>query len=198
MSYADLVRPSLGDYTAVAWGDQTCDNFEWVTHKPDGGTPTGAPAARLWRSTNQNSVSSGEGISFATADASYIRGGFNFGTPPEAALVVPTGAFGIYAVGGCARLACTYDGSGVGEIGLQLRMTATSPTSAIIAAGSVVNEASGLRHVDIAVSTEVLVTEPSSSFSLEVFYSNQTTVDVVSSSDKFSPVLWARWVGQPN
>ena len=190
-NYADLPGISLGDVGTEGWADQVRDNFDWVTHRPNAGSQSGAPAARLGRASTEAGWPSGSGIPFLNADTYYNRGGLITVSGAEATLIVPTGGAGIYEIGGAARLACTYAGSGSGEVGISLAIGAA--TLDYVSRPSEVGSGSTVKTHRLSLSTEYLCAE-GDYIQLVLLHTNQSNVDVVSSG-AYSPVLWARWMG---
>ncbi len=177
--------------TAADMNAYVRDNERWLAYAPTGGAALG----ELWRSTNQTAIASDDAIVFDTPYRNLIsttaRGGILNGSGPYT-LRVPSGGEGVYAVGGCARLAATYDGSGAGEVGISL--VYDTGTEYTVDASTVIHEGGAARTFRFSVSAQFEASAANAIFELHVIYQNMSNVDVVS-ADIYSPVLWARRIG---
>jgi hypothetical protein len=170
--------------TAADMNTYTRDNGRWLSHSATGG----APCCRVFNSTSITGIGSGAAITFDSE--SFDVGGMHSTVTSTERLTVPTGGGGLYMLGGMARLQAAYDGSGNGEVGLQIVVNGTTT----IGVTRVVNEFATSRTWYVNV-TAVWRMSAGDYATLQVGYLNQTNVDVIAGTN-YSPTFWAIWMGE--
>lgn len=193
MSLTDPKTYASGDVlTAADLNTYQRDNMRWVIH--DSASGIGAPAARLWRSTDQTALTSGENIAFtdATGGSPGFDGRGSLVSASSPYTLQPP-LYGMYLVGAAAVVRGTYDGSGTGTVSLRINADAGDLVNDTKICEFASQRAFTLGAVTLVVSTGWVNEE----FSAYVVFTNQSNVDVAA-TDPYSPILWAIWLGTDN
>lgn len=170
--------------TAADLNTYVRDNGRWLSHASTGGSPT----CRVYNSTTITGVSSGTAIPLDSER--WDVGNMHSTVSTTSRVTVPTGGAGLYEIGGSARLSALYDGSGAGEVGVELRLNGTTT----IGVSRHLVEMASARTVYETVTT-LWRMAAGDYVELVISYLNMTTVDVIAGT-AYSPELWARWVGE--
>jgi hypothetical protein len=187
-TYSEPTDIAANSGAASAWANTYVrDNMRFLARDDSNSRDDCAPMGFLMSNVDQTAVANDDQIYMTQPIDEW---GEMISSPSGGHYWLQAPIYGYYEFTAMCRLACTYDGSGNGEVGLKIYQ----PDSGIILGlESVSLEAN--RTVRIHVHSVPYVLAPGQQVELRLFSQNMSNVDV-KYSDRYSPTLWGRWVAR--
>lgn len=179
MAYTTPTTRSTGNVLSAAnVNTDYVDNLKWLAHESSGG----APMARVYNSTNFSVATAT--LTAVTFDSErYDIGSCHSTSSNTSRLTVPSGAGGVYAIGGCVQFAA----NATGTRSLSIRLNGTTT----IGVNSVVSLSANAFAIPVLCEYRLSAADY---VELCIYQTSGGNLNAEAASN-YSPEFWFRWVG---